>query len=88
MGPAAWQWPRLTCLAETVAILESKASEIGGRIDRSGTFPKLEVKLRRRHVAALAGLGDHLAAPNRIAPLHVQLAIVRIRADEPVRVPN
>ena len=62
----------------------SEAGEIARGIDRRRTLAQLEVQLRRRDVAGLAGFGDDLAALDRIAALDVEFAIVGVSGDEAV----
>ena len=69
--------PLLACLLE--------AGEIARRVDRGRSLAQFEVQLRRVDVARVAGLGDHLSALDRFAPLHVEFAIVAIGRDEAVR---
>src|ERR1700733_1064427 len=63
----------------------SEPGEVARRVDRRRSFAQFEVKLRRVDVASVAGLGDHLPTLDRFAPLHVELAIVAVSRDEPVR---
>ena len=62
----------------------SEPGEISGGIDRGRALAQFEVQLRSVDVAALAGLGDDLAALDRVAALDVELAIVGVGGDEAI----
>src|ERR1700722_8242768 len=70
-------------LATLGAALEP--GEIARRVDRRRSLAQFEVKLRRIDVAGVAGLGDHLPALDRFAPLHVEFAIIAVSTDKAVR---
>ena len=63
----------------------SEPGEIARRIDRRRSLAQFEVELRRIDVAGVAGLGDHLPALDRFAPLHIEFAVVAVSRDEAVR---
>src|SRR4029079_6899048 len=62
------------------------AAEELRRIDRGRPFPDLEVQLRRRHVAGLTRMRNHLPPPDCIAALDEQLARMRIGGHISIRV--
>src|SRR4026209_955231 len=62
------------------------AAEELRRIDRGRSFPDLEVQLRRRHVAGLSGMRNHLPPPDCVAALDEQLARMRVGGHISVRV--
>ena len=64
----------------------SEAGEIIRRIDGRLALAQFEMQLRRGDVAGLAGLGDHLAALDRVAALDVEFAVVGVGGDEAVGV--
>src|SRR5579872_791755 len=70
---------------DTVSRDALEPREIVRWIDRRRTFAQFEVKLRRGHIAALAGLGDDLAALDGLAALHIELAVVGVGAHETIR---
>src|SRR6185503_3834556 len=66
--------------------VELGAAEELRRIDRGRPFPDLEVQLRRRHVAGLTGMRNHLPPPDCVATLDEQLARMRIGRHISIRV--
>src|SRR6476620_1573861 len=62
------------------------AAEELRRIDRSRSFPDLEVQLRGCHVAGLSGMCNHLSPLDRVAALDEQLARMRIGGHISIRV--
>src|SRR4249920_4248730 len=56
------------------------------RIDGGRPFPDLEVQLRRRHVAGLSGMRNHLPSLDCVAALDEQLLRMRIGGHISVRV--
>src|ERR1700722_17174255 len=63
-----------------------RAVEILGRIDRRRAFANFKVKLRRRDVAGLAGMRNHVATFDVVAALNQDIAGMRVSGDETVGV--
>src|SRR5829696_405820 len=90
-GPAAI----LDCLParamtanETPGVARLAAAKHRHRIHRRRAFADLEMELRRVDIAGLAGLGDHLAPLDRIAPLDHQLLGMSVGGDVAIRMPD
>src|SRR5215208_959132 len=73
---------------ETPGVARLAAAEHRHRIHRRRAFADLEMELRRVDIAGLAGLGDHLAPLDRIAPLDHQLLGMSVGGDVAIRMPD
>ena len=88
-GRVAWQYVqdlagRLGVKMRRLTSFPLRPAEILRRIDRRGAFADFEVQLRRRDVAGLAGLGDHLAAFDGLAALDQNFAGIGVSRNEAV----
>src|SRR3954469_21248322 len=74
------------CQAEVLT--RSRTIEELKRVNRTGPFADLEVKLRRPHLPGLTRLGNDLAALDGITALHHQFTRMGICGDITVGVPH